>query len=157
MEQKEKKQKSQAAENQVSCPPQQPASPHPFISVIPLAVLIALIVLVVKLFPDDALAGASQVAIMIATAVCVALSMGIYRMKWNIFEEMIKKTVGDAGNLMDHHCHHWHCPDGNRRCPGNTICSTPPYQASCFHWYSILSSVSAMIPSQWISASILPV
>jgi len=62
MEQEEKKQKSQAAENQVSCPPQQPASPHPFISVIPLAVLIALIVMVVKLFPDDALAGASQVA-----------------------------------------------------------------------------------------------
>ena len=97
MKQEEKKQKSQAAENQVSCPPQQPASPHPFISVIPLAVLIALIVLVVKLFPDDALAGASQVALMIATAVCVALGMGIYRMKWNIFEEMIKKTVGDAG------------------------------------------------------------
>ena len=98
MEQKEKKQKSQAAENQASCPPQQPASPNPFISVIPLAVLIALIVLVVKLFPDDALAGASQVALMIATAVCVALGMGIYRMKWNIFEEMIKKTVGDAGS-----------------------------------------------------------
>ena len=97
MEQEEKKQKSQAAENQVSCPPQQLASPHPFISVIPLAVLIALIVMVVKLFPDDALAGASQVALMIATAVCVALGMGIYRMKWNIFEEMIKKTVGDAG------------------------------------------------------------
>lgn len=96
MEQKEKKQKSQAAENQASCPPQQPASPHPFISVIPLAVLIALIVLVVKLFPDDALAGASQVALMIATAVCVALGMGIYRMKWNIFEEMIKK-------LLQHH------------------------------------------------------
>ena len=97
MEQEEKKQKSQAAENQVSCPPQQPVEPHPFISVIPLAVLIALIVMVVKLFPDDALAGASQVALMIATAVCVALGMGIYRMKWNIFEEMIKKTVGDAG------------------------------------------------------------
>ncbi len=97
MEQKENKQKTQAAEEQVSCPPQQPVEPHPFISVIPLAVLITLIVMVVKLFPDDALAGASQVALMIATAVCVALSMGIYRMKWNIFEEMIKKTVGDAG------------------------------------------------------------
>ena len=79
MEQEEKKQKSQAVENQVSCPPQQPTSPHPFISVIPLAVLIALIVMVVKLFPDDALAGASQVALMIATAVCVALGMGIVR------------------------------------------------------------------------------
>ena len=97
MEQKENKQKTQAAENQVSCPPQQPVEPHPFISVIPLAVLITLIVMVVKLFPDDALAGASQVALMIATAVCVALGMGIYNMKWNIFEEMIKKTVGDAG------------------------------------------------------------
>ena len=97
MEQEEKKQKSQAAENQASCSSLQPVAPHPFISVIPLAVLITLIVLVVKLFPDDALAGASQVALMIATAVCVALGMGIYRMKWNIFEEMIKKTVGDAG------------------------------------------------------------
>lgn len=97
MEQKENKQKTQVAEEQVSCPPQQPVEPHPFISVIPLAVLITLIVMVVKLFPDDALAGASQVALMIATAVCVALGMGIYNMKWNIFEEMIKKTVGDAG------------------------------------------------------------
>ncbi len=97
MESKENKQKTQAAEEQVSCPPQQPMEPHPFISVIPLAVLITLIVMVVKLFPDDALAGASQVALMIATAVCVALGMGIYNMKWNIFEEMIKKTVGDAG------------------------------------------------------------
>ena len=97
MEQEEKKQKSQAAENQASCSSLQPVAPHPFISVIPLAVLITLIVLVVKIFPDDALAGASQVALMIATAVCVALGMGIYRMKWNIFEEMIKKTVGDAG------------------------------------------------------------
>ena len=97
MEQEEKKQKSQVAENQASCSSQQPVQPHPFISVIPLAVLITLIVLVVKIFPDDALAGASQVALMIATAVCVALGMGIYRMKWNIFEEMIKKTVGDAG------------------------------------------------------------
>ena len=85
MEQEEKKQKSQAAENQASCSSLQPVEPHPFISVIPLAVLITLIVLVVKIFPDDALAGASQVALMIATAVCVALGMGIYRMKWNIF------------------------------------------------------------------------
>ena len=70
---------------------------NPFIAMIPLASLVALIIVVVNLFPDDALAGASQVALMIATAVCVALSMGIYKMKWSIFEEMIKKTVGDAG------------------------------------------------------------
>ena len=71
--------------------------PHPLVSVVPLAVLIALIVLVVRLFPDDALSGASQVALMIATAVCVALSMTLYKVKWDVFESMIKKTVGDAG------------------------------------------------------------
>ena len=71
--------------------------PHPLISVIPLAVLIALIVLVVNLFPDDALSGASQVALMIATVVCVALANGIYKTPWSDFEKMIKSTVGDAG------------------------------------------------------------
>ena len=74
-----------------------PTLPHPLLSVIPLAVLVALIFLVVRLFPDDALSGASQVALMIATAVCVAISMAVYGMKWRIFEEMIRKTVGDAG------------------------------------------------------------
>ena len=227
MEQEEKKQKSQAAENQASCSSLQPVAPHPFISVIPLAVLITLIVLVVKIFPDDALAGASQVALMIATAVCVALGMGIYRMKWNIFEEMIKKTVGDAGVsilillLIGMMSATWMIsgvvptliyygvqimsPTFFLPCaciissiisvmtgtswttiatigialmgiadalgiPApytagaiisgahiSAIFSILPYQASCSRWYSISSSDSVMIPSQWISASILPV
>ncbi len=72
-------------------------SPHPLISVIPLIVLITLIVLVINLFPDDALSGASQVSLMIATAVCVALGMEIYKIRWRVFEEKIKQTVGEAG------------------------------------------------------------
>lgn len=71
--------------------------PHPLISLLPLAVLIALIALVLRIFPDDALSGASQVALMVASSVCVALSMLVYKTKWTVFEEMIKKTVGDAG------------------------------------------------------------
>ena len=73
------------------------SSPNPFVSMLPLAVLIILIVFVVRLFPDDALGGASQVALLAATTVCVALSMVVYRIKWRVFEDMIKKTVGDAG------------------------------------------------------------
>ena len=71
--------------------------PHPLISVLPLLALVSLVASVLVFFPDDALSGASQVAMMIATAVCVALSMGVYRVKWNVFEERIKSTVGDAG------------------------------------------------------------
>lgn len=72
-------------------------TPNPIVSLLPLSVLIALIVLVVRLFPDDALSGASQVALMAATTVCVALSMLVYHIRWRVFEDMIKKTVGDAG------------------------------------------------------------
>lgn len=71
--------------------------PHPLISLLPLAVLIALIALVLRIFPDDALSGASQVALMVASSMCVALSMLVYKTKWTVFEDMIKKTVGDAG------------------------------------------------------------
>ena len=75
----------------------QPATlPHPLVAVIPLAVLITLIIFVVKLFPDDALSGASQVALMMATVVCVALSAAVYNTRWGVFEHMIKQTVGDA-------------------------------------------------------------
>lgn len=72
-------------------------APHPLISLLPLAVLITLIALVLRIFPDDALNGASQVALMVASSVCVALSMLVYKKPWSVFEEMIKKTVGDAG------------------------------------------------------------
>lgn len=76
---------------------EQNTHPHPLVALLPLLSLIALIICALTLFPDDALAGASQVSLMIATAVCVALSMAIYKTRWSVFEEMIKKTVGDAG------------------------------------------------------------
>lgn len=70
--------------------------PHPLISIIPLLVLIAMIATVMRMLPDDALSGASQIAMMIATAVCVALSMSIYRTQWQVFEDSIKTTIGDT-------------------------------------------------------------
>lgn len=73
-----------------------PNTPHPLISVIPLLVLIVLIATVMKMLPDEALSGASQISMMIATAICVALSMAIYRTRWQLFEESIKKTIGDT-------------------------------------------------------------
>lgn len=76
---------------------EQNTHPHPLVALLPLLSLIALIICALTLFPDDALAGASQVSLMIATTVCVALSMALYKTKWSVFEEMIKKTVGDAG------------------------------------------------------------
>ncbi len=72
-------------------------TPHPLVAALPLLLLAALIATVINLFPDDALGGASQVAMLIATAVCVAIAMVGYRVPWQAFETRIKGTVGDAG------------------------------------------------------------
>lgn len=70
--------------------------PHPLISVIPLLILVALIVTVMQLLPDDALSGASQISMVVAATICVALSMAIYKTKWEVFEQSIKSTIGDS-------------------------------------------------------------
>ena len=71
-------------------------NPHPLVSLLPLATLIGLIVLILVYMPDDALGGASQLAMVTATAVCVGLSMTIYHTKWDAFEMTFQATVGDA-------------------------------------------------------------
>lgn len=70
--------------------------PSPWISTIPLIVLVAMISLTITLFGSDSLSGGNQVALLIATATCVSLAMGIYRTPWTIIEEQIRKTIGGA-------------------------------------------------------------
>lgn len=70
--------------------------PHPLIAITPLLTLIALITITVKLFHDEALSGGSQVSLIIASMVCVTISMAAYKTKWSNFEARIKKTIGDT-------------------------------------------------------------
>lgn len=58
--------------------------------------LIALIALVLVYFPDDALSGAAQLAMLVAAAVCVAIATAAWHTPWEKFEAGIKNTVGDA-------------------------------------------------------------
>lgn len=70
--------------------------PHPLVALIPLLTAVGLISLTLVLFPDDALGGGSQVSLFLASMVCVAISMGCYRGKWQAFEDAIKRTVGET-------------------------------------------------------------
>jgi len=70
--------------------------PHPLISIIPLVILVALIITVMQVLPDDTLSGASQIAMIVAATTCVALSMFIYKIKWSVFEQSIKDTIGES-------------------------------------------------------------
>lgn len=70
--------------------------PHPLIAAIPVVVLIALLAVVITLFGTDSLSGGSQMALLMAMAVCVSISMIVYHVSWSAFERQIMKTIGDV-------------------------------------------------------------
>ena len=70
--------------------------PHPLVALIPILVLIAFLSTVIYLFGSESLSGGSQIALILGTSVCVALSMMVYRVPWQAFEQRITKTIGDV-------------------------------------------------------------
>ena len=70
--------------------------PHPLVAIIPVAVLIGFLALVISLFGSESLSGGSQIALLMGMAVCVCLSMAVYRVPWNTFEKQIKSTIGEV-------------------------------------------------------------
>lgn len=70
--------------------------PNPWISLIPILVLVAMVALSITLFGSDSLGGGNQVALFVATGVCVSLSMLIYKTPWKVFETKIAETIGSA-------------------------------------------------------------
>lgn len=76
-----------------------PRSIHWTLALIPLAVLVALQVLVIREFGSDALDGASQTALLVAAAVAVGMGMLFFRVPWSDIDKAISdnvKTVGGA-------------------------------------------------------------
>ncbi len=70
--------------------------PNPWISLLPLFALFGMLYIAISLFGSDALGGASQLALLLASGVCVTLSMTIYHCPWEEMEASIKKTIGDS-------------------------------------------------------------
>ncbi len=56
----------------------------------------ALIVLILFVMPDDALSGASQIALIASSAVCVGISMLFYKQSWDSFSSVINVTIGES-------------------------------------------------------------
>ena len=72
---------------------------HWTVALIPLAVLVALQVVVIREFGADALEGASQTALLFAAAVAVAMGMIFYKVPWSSIDSAIGqniKTIGPA-------------------------------------------------------------
>ena len=74
--------------------------PSWWVSLIPFIVLVAVLVLVIKAFGADALAGGSQVALMFAAGVTVAISMVFYRISWRTLEDAMVDNLKSVGTSV---------------------------------------------------------
>ena len=66
------------------------------IALIPLGVLMALLALDIAIFGADSILGASQVSLLVASGVCIALSVWRYKIPWKTFERDIVSNIGDV-------------------------------------------------------------
>ena len=70
------------------------------ISLIPLIVLVGLLSLDISIFGSDAILGASQVSLLVASGVCIALAMWLFKTPWKAFEEAISANVASSINAF---------------------------------------------------------
>ena len=75
-------------------------TPHWGISLIPFIVLAATLFLVILGFGSDALAGGSQVALILSAGFTVVLAMILYKIPWKVFEESILDNITSLGTSI---------------------------------------------------------
>lgn len=66
------------------------------VSLIPIVVLVGFLAINISIFGSDSILGASQVALLFASAVCIALSIWIFKTPWSEFEKAIRDNVSDV-------------------------------------------------------------
>lgn len=74
--------------------------PSWYVSVIPFAVLISVLVAVIRIFGADSLAGGSQVALLAASATIVAISIVFYKVPWQKLEDSILDNIRSVGTAI---------------------------------------------------------
>lgn len=74
--------------------------PPLWLSCVPLALLVALIACVVSIFGDETLAGASQLALLVATASCVSIGIVTNLISWNDFERAVSDKFGGVSSAI---------------------------------------------------------
>ena len=69
-------------------------------ALIPFAVLLLMLFFVIRYFGSSALEGASQVALLVASAVCVAIAMLVYKVRWHVLETSLVDGVRNVSSAI---------------------------------------------------------
>ena len=74
--------------------------PHPLVALLPILVLIIFVALAVGLFGADALNGASQMALLLATAVTLFIAKLTVNVQWATFEKALHKNIKNISTAL---------------------------------------------------------
>ena len=70
------------------------------VALVPIVVLVAILAADIAVFGADSILGASQVALLAAGGVCIALSAWLYKTSWKSFEEAVREHVGSVATAI---------------------------------------------------------
>ncbi|MCQ2197094.1 MAG: Na+/H+ antiporter NhaC [Bacteroidaceae bacterium] len=74
--------------------------PPIWLACVPLVLLVALIACVVSVFGDEALSGASQIALLVAAACCVTIGFFTHRITWQDFEKALEEKISGISQAI---------------------------------------------------------
>ncbi len=74
--------------------------PSALLSLLPVAVLVALLTATIRTFGSDALGGPSQITLLVVAAICVLVGMGYLNVPWQSFEKAITKNVSSVSSAL---------------------------------------------------------
>lgn len=74
--------------------------PHPLVALLPVLVLVVLVGMAVYLFGSDALNGGSQMALLLATAICLIIAKVTVNMHWSAFEKALHKNIKNISSAL---------------------------------------------------------
>ena len=74
--------------------------PSPFISFLPIALLMGLLYFTISNFGSDSLSGGSQISLLLTSAFCVFLGMAFYRTPWKDFERASVNNISGVSTAL---------------------------------------------------------
>lgn len=74
--------------------------PHPLVAITPVIFLMILVSISVTIFSGDALSGASQMALLFATAICLIIGKMSMNFQWNSFEKALHKSIKNISTAL---------------------------------------------------------
>ena len=74
--------------------------PSPLLSLVPVFVLVGLLFFAIRIFGGDTMEGASQLVLLIATAVCILIAMTYCRVQWKQIETAIVRNISGVTTAL---------------------------------------------------------